>query len=161
VLFSGYCASCHSASGAGSTGQAYPALFHNTATGGTTPANLVSAILFGVERKIEGEEHEAFMPRFDQRSYVQPLTDEQIASIANYVLKQYGNPDVSVTPPTWRRRAAAATSPCWRACNPSCCPLAWRARAADRAAGVAAPAPPAAGGSGKAGVNLNLRRNLQ
>jgi mono/diheme cytochrome c family protein len=98
VLFSGYCASCHSASGAGSTGQAYPALFHNTATGGSTPANLVSAILFGVERKIEGEEHEAFMPRFDQRSYVQPLTDEQIASIANYVLKQYGNPDVSVTP---------------------------------------------------------------
>ena len=98
VLFSGYCASCHSASGAGSTGQAYPALFHNTATGGNTPANLVSAMLFGVERKIEGEEHEAFMPRFDQRSYVQPLTDEQIASIANYVLKQYGNPDVSVTP---------------------------------------------------------------
>ncbi|MEG1117390.1 MAG: cytochrome c, partial [Janthinobacterium sp.] len=42
--------------------------------------------------------HEAFMPRFDKRSYVQPLTDEQIASIANYVLKQYGNPDVTVTP---------------------------------------------------------------
>jgi len=100
VLFSGYCASCHSASGAGSTGQAYPALFHNTATGAETPANLVSAILFGVERKIgkEGAEVEAFMPRFDQRSYVQSLTDEQIASIANYVLKQYGNPAVSVTP---------------------------------------------------------------
>jgi len=100
VLFSGYCASCHSASGAGSTGQAYPALFNNTATGAATPANLVSAILFGVERKIgkEGQEVEAFMPRFDQRSYVQALTDEQIASIANYVLKQYGNPAVSVTP---------------------------------------------------------------
>lgn len=100
VLFSGYCASCHSASGAGSTGQAYPALFNNTATGAATPANLVSAILFGVERKIgkEGEEVEAFMPRFDQRSYVQALTDEQIASIANYVLKQYGNPAVTVTP---------------------------------------------------------------
>lgn len=100
VLFSGYCASCHSASGAGSTGQAYPALFNNTATGAFTPANLVSAILFGVERKIgkEGEEVEAFMPRFDKRSYVQALTDEQIASIANYVLKQYGNPAVSVTP---------------------------------------------------------------
>lgn len=100
VLFSGYCASCHSASGAGSTGQAYPALFNNTATGASTPANLVSAILFGVERKIgkEGEEVEAFMPRFDKRSYVQALTDEQIASIANYVLKQYGNPAVSVTP---------------------------------------------------------------
>ena len=26
------------------------------------------------------------------------MTDEQIASIANYVLKRYGNPDVSVTP---------------------------------------------------------------
>ena len=100
VLFSGYCASCHSASGAGSTGQAYPALFNNTATGAATPANLVSAILFGVERKIgkEGQEVEAFMPRFDQRSYVQALTDEQIASIANYVLKQYGNPAVTVTP---------------------------------------------------------------
>ena len=100
VLFSGYCASCHSASGTGSTGQAYPALFNNTATGAATPANLVSAILFGVERKIgkEGQEVEAFMPRFDQRSYVQALTDEQIASIANYVLKQYGNPAVTVTP---------------------------------------------------------------
>lgn len=96
VLFSGYCASCHAASGAGSSGQDYPSLFHNTATGSHNPANLVSAILYGVERKVG--EQEILMPRFDAHSYVNPLTDQQIAMIANYVLKQYGNPAVEVTP---------------------------------------------------------------
>ena len=95
VLFSGYCASCHSASGSGSSGQDYPSLFNNTATGSHNPANLVSAMLYGVERKVGDEE--IMMPRFDAYSYVDPLTDRQIAMIANYVLKQYGNPDVQVT----------------------------------------------------------------
>jgi hypothetical protein len=126
------------ASGAGSTGQSYPALFNNTATGGSTPANLVSAILFGVERKIEGEEHEAFMPRFDQRSYVQPLTDEQIASIANYVLKQYGNPDVSVTPAYVAQARSGGDKPLLARVQPFMLPGWHRGRAADRAARVAA-----------------------
>jgi len=95
VLFSGYCASCHAASGSGSSGQDYPSLFHNTTTGARNPANLVSAILYGVERKIGDKE--ILMPRFDAHSYVNPLTDRQIALIANYVLKQYGNPDVQVS----------------------------------------------------------------
>jgi mono/diheme cytochrome c family protein len=105
VLYSGYCASCHQPGGTGSTGmggignkaelQAYPALLHNTATGAANPANLVSVILNGVERKIG--ENEVLMPRFDAYSYVNPLTDAQIASIANYVLKQYGNPDIEVS----------------------------------------------------------------
>jgi mono/diheme cytochrome c family protein len=95
VLFSGYCASCHSATGAGSSGQAYPSLFNNTATGSHNPANLVAAILNGVERKVGDKE--ILMPRFDEKSYVNPLTDKQIALIANYVLKQYGNPDVQVS----------------------------------------------------------------
>jgi len=95
VLFSGYCASCHTASGSGSSGQDYPSLFHNTATGARNPANLVSAILYGVERKVG--DNEIMMPRFDARSYVNPLTDKQIALIANYVLKQYGNPEVQVS----------------------------------------------------------------
>ena len=75
--------------------QAYPALLHNTATGAGNPANLVSVILNGVERKVG--DREVLMPRFDAYSYVNPLTDAQIASIANYVLKQYGNPDVTVS----------------------------------------------------------------
>ena len=95
VLFSGYCASCHAASGAGSNGQDYPSLFNNTATGSHNPANLVSAILYGVERKVGDKE--IMMPRFDAHSYVNPLTDQQIAMIANYVLKQYGNPEVQVS----------------------------------------------------------------
>lgn len=75
--------------------QAYPSLLHNTATGAGNPANLVSVILNGVERKVG--DREVLMPRFDAYSYVNPLTDAQIASIANYVLKQYGNPDVTVS----------------------------------------------------------------
>ena len=95
VLFSGYCASCHSASGSGSNGQSYPSLFNNTTTGSRNPANLVAAILYGVERKVGDQE--ILMPRFDAYSYVNPLTDRQIVLIANYVLEQYGNPDVQVT----------------------------------------------------------------
>lgn len=95
ALFSGYCASCHQANGAGSKNQAYPSLFHNTATGLSNPANLIAAILYGVDRKV-GDDH-VLMPRFDEQSYVDPLTNEQIAAISNYVLTQYGNSKVQVS----------------------------------------------------------------
>lgn len=95
ILFSGYCASCHTTTGGGSSNQAYPALFNNTATGSHNPANLVSAILFGVERKVG--DTEVLMPGFGEGSYVNPLSDKQVSWIANYVLKTYGNPDVQVT----------------------------------------------------------------
>ncbi|AHV94903.1 cytochrome c [Bordetella holmesii] len=95
ALYSAYCASCHQASGTGSTGQAYPALFHNTATGADNANNLVAAILYGVERNAAGQH--VLMPRFDQKSYVQPLTNNEIALIANYVLANYGNPVLTVT----------------------------------------------------------------
>ena len=98
ALFSANCASCHQANGAGSTGQAYPSLFHNTATGASRADNLLAAILFGIDRDAGGEH--VLMPRFDAQSYVDPLTNTQIADIANYVLTQYGNPDVQVTPET-------------------------------------------------------------
>ena len=87
-LFSGYCASCHQASGSGTPDQAYPSLYHNTATGMSRPDNLIAAILFGVQRNANGVE--VLMPRFDEKSYVDPLTNEQIAAIANHVLKHYG-----------------------------------------------------------------------
>lgn len=95
-LFSGNCASCHQPNGAGSENQAYPSLFHNTVTGSNNPSNLISAILFGVDRTVNDKE--VLMPRFDEHSYVSPLSNEQVALISNYVLKQYGNPDVQVTP---------------------------------------------------------------
>ncbi len=95
ALFSGNCASCHQPDGSGSKNQAYPSLFNNTATGSSNPANLVSAILFGVDRKV-GDEH-ILMPHFGPQSYVNPLNDKQIALIANYVLHSYGNPAVTVS----------------------------------------------------------------
>jgi mono/diheme cytochrome c family protein len=94
ALFSGNCASCHQPNGGGSRSQFYPALFGNTTTGSVHPDNLVAAILFGVERTVEGQQ--VLMPRFDKDSHVNPLSDAQIADIANYVLGQFGNPAASV-----------------------------------------------------------------
>jgi mono/diheme cytochrome c family protein len=95
ALFSAHCASCHQADGAGTRTQFYPALFRNTATGGADPSNLVAVILYGVERSV-GDEH-VLMPRFDQLSYVSALSDDDVASIANYVLAEYGNARAKVS----------------------------------------------------------------
>lgn len=95
ALFSANCASCHAANGSGSADQSYPSLSHNTATGAARADNLIAVILNGVERKVGNDE--VLMPRFDERSYVNQLSDAQIALIANYVLTQYGNPEVKVS----------------------------------------------------------------
>ncbi|WP_249672083.1 cytochrome c [Pseudomonas abieticivorans] len=89
ALYSGYCASCHQPNGAGSANQAYPSLYHNTATGLPISANLIAAILYGVDRTVD--DHHVLMPRFDELSYVAQLDDQQVADIANYVLSNFGN----------------------------------------------------------------------
>lgn len=94
-LYSGYCASCHQPDGAGSENQAYPSLFHNTVTGEAEPVNLVSAILYGVERKTA--DGDVLMPAFGKQSYVMPLTDQEVADISNYVLQSFGNPKAHVS----------------------------------------------------------------
>ncbi|EJM96304.1 cytochrome c [Herbaspirillum sp. YR522] len=95
ALFSANCASCHATDGRGSADQSYPSLSRNSATGAARADNLIAAILYGVERKVG--QTEVLMPRFDAQSSVNPLGDAQIALIANYVLQQYGNPDVKVS----------------------------------------------------------------
>lgn len=95
ALFSGNCASCHQPDGAGSQNQAYPSLFHNTATGLQSPNNLIAAILFGVQRKTA--DGEVLMPGFSSPSYVDKLSDQQVADISNYVRQHYGNPAGEVT----------------------------------------------------------------
>lgn len=95
ALFSANCASCHAADGRGSADQSYPSLSRNSATGAIRADNLIAAILYGVERKVG--QTEVLMPRFDAQSYVNPLTDTQVALIANYVLQQYGNPALKVS----------------------------------------------------------------
>jgi len=94
ALFSGYCASCHQPDGSGSKNQAYPSLYNNTATGMGNASNLISAILYGVDRQV-GNEH-VLMPKFGEGSYVGQLDDQQIADISNYVLKNYGNAAIQV-----------------------------------------------------------------
>ncbi|AMP17493.1 cytochrome c family protein [Collimonas pratensis] len=88
-LFSGNCASCHSASGSGVVGGYYPSLFNNSVVGARDPGNLLMVILNGVQRR--GVKEETFMPGFAGH-----LNDGQIAMLANYVVKQYGHAD---TPP--------------------------------------------------------------
>jgi mono/diheme cytochrome c family protein len=110
ALFSGYCASCHQPTGGGTPNQSYPALFHNTATGGFNAGNMISAILTGVDRDAGGRR--VFMPRFDEMSFVQSLSDEQIAQVSTFVARQFGNPNLHVAAADVAKvRAGGPTSP--------------------------------------------------
>jgi len=94
TVFSGSCANCHQANGEGTS--YYPSLFHNSTTGADNPTNLVSAIVNGVHRNVNGQQVD--MPAFGpDANFTTQLTDQQIADVSNYVLKTYGNPNVSVT----------------------------------------------------------------
>jgi mono/diheme cytochrome c family protein len=93
-LYDAYCATCHQARGEGvkdQQGHDLPALFHNTALGHRNSNNLVMAILEGVHR--EDETGDVLMPAFAAH-----LSDEQVSSLAQYLLQQFGNPQATVTP---------------------------------------------------------------
>jgi mono/diheme cytochrome c family protein len=95
-LFQGNCASCHSAEGQGSKDGYYPSLFHNSATGAKDPANLIAAILYGVDRTAAGRQ--AFMPGFGGHpGDSTQLSDRDIAVLGTYVLAHYGPGDASIT----------------------------------------------------------------
>jgi len=55
----------------------------------------VAAILYGVNRTVDG--HTVFMPGFGADSLVNPLSDEEIALLANYTLQRFGNPAARVS----------------------------------------------------------------
>ena len=96
-LFQSNCASCHGAFGQGSKDGYYPRLFHNSATGGTNPTNLIAAILYGVNR--DSAIGQAYMPGFGGlRSDSNQLSDTQIAALSNYVLSQFGRAGAAVSP---------------------------------------------------------------
>ena len=91
-IFSGTCANCHQASGQGN--DAYPSLFHNTAT--SRSDNLIATIVYGVHREVDGVAID--MPAFGPDAlFTDRLNDHQIADVTNYVLTRYGNPDKTVT----------------------------------------------------------------
>jgi mono/diheme cytochrome c family protein len=90
-LYLGNCATCHQAHGQGTPDGYYPPLFHNSTAGASNPVNLVQVILHGLHRKAGA--NDVGMPAFD---YV--LSDAQVAALANYVTKQFGNPVATVKP---------------------------------------------------------------
>ncbi len=93
-IFSGSCAACHQVDGEGN--DHYPSLFHNTATGGDNPDNLIATILFGLSRTIDGVP--TFMPAFGENAaYTDRLSDKDVADVSNYVLGHFGNGKVTVT----------------------------------------------------------------
>jgi mono/diheme cytochrome c family protein len=95
-LFQGNCASCHSAEGQGSKDDYYPSLFWNSATGAKNAANLIAAILYGVNRTTS--EGQAFMPGFGGRpTDANALSDRDIVALGNYVLTHYGSADTTIT----------------------------------------------------------------
>jgi mono/diheme cytochrome c family protein len=110
ALYAGACATCHEPTGGGSRNQALPALVHDTTTGAIRPDNLVATILYGINRRTGSDW--AFMPSFGGRESVQPLTDPEIAAVANFVLTHFGDPAVRVTPDAVATaRRGGATSP--------------------------------------------------
>ncbi|WP_313712974.1 cytochrome c [Pseudomonas sp.] len=87
VMFNANCATCHGATGKG-VGE-YPRLFGNSVLGAGDPTNLVSVLLRGVHRKVDGQE--VFMPGFAN------LSDAQLATLGTFLFKQFGNSQVQVT----------------------------------------------------------------
>lgn len=89
-IYDGYCATCHQAQGQGSFEGGLPSLSHNSTVGRSNTQNLVMAILEGVKRGTDGTQ--VRMPGFAHE-----LSDQQIATLSNYLTKYYGNPNVKVT----------------------------------------------------------------
>ncbi len=94
-IYGSTCANCHQPDGSGNA--FYPSLYHNTATGAPQADNLIATIVFGVHRSVDGKAVE--MPGFGPDAlYTDRLTDRQIADVSNYVLKNFGNAQLTVTP---------------------------------------------------------------
>lgn len=87
-LFTFYCSGCHGADGKTSA-KLYPTLPNQTTVGSNPPQNLIMVILHGARRS---DSPNAFMP-----AYASAFSDEQIATLANYVTKRFGNPKASVS----------------------------------------------------------------
>jgi mono/diheme cytochrome c family protein len=90
-LYDAYCGTCHQAQGQGSSEGGLPSLLHNTAVGRSNTNNLVMVILEGVKRGADGSD-------VKMNGFAQSLSDQQVATLANYLTRQFGNPAVTVSP---------------------------------------------------------------
>ena len=107
-LFSGSCTTCHMANGAGTPDGHFPSLFHNSAVGRRNPANLLAVLLNGVQRTTA--DRNVFMPGFDGSAGMPGgLSDPELATLANFVLTQFGDPDSAKLTAAGHRRRARGT----------------------------------------------------
>ncbi|SHM43898.1 Cytochrome c, mono-and diheme variants [Sphingobium sp. YR657] len=90
-LYSGVCAACHGRNGDGAPDGVIPSLYHNSTIGASRTHNLIAVILHGVDRTVGG--HHVLMPGFGEGSFVQSLTDRQVASLATYLRHSFGPGD--------------------------------------------------------------------
>jgi cytochrome c553 len=109
ALYDASCASCHGADGSGSKDGVFPSLYRNSAVGRRTPYNLLAVLLEGVARR--APEGPVMMPSFDGSKGVPGgLSDDELASLANFVLAQFGDPATAHIDSTDIARARAG----WR-----------------------------------------------
>lgn len=94
ILYNQACSSCHGINGEGSLDHHTPALTHNSTVGRVDRTNLVMKIMQGVTRE-DGKTHEVttLMPAFAEShtEIYSWLENDQIAAVANYVTKNFGD----------------------------------------------------------------------
>ena len=92
-IYSVTCAACHLPTGLGTEGKIPPLAGSEWVTG--EPARLVRIIMHGLtgEVEVQGEMFSGAMPTWGGA-----FSDEQIASVASYIRKSWGNKAGAVTP---------------------------------------------------------------
>lgn len=88
ALYGSACASCHGDRGEGRPG-AYPSLTASTTVGSRDASNLILTIAEGIDR--HDASGQTVMPAFGR-----DMSDRQIAAVANYVTRSFGNPEVTI-----------------------------------------------------------------
>jgi mono/diheme cytochrome c family protein len=89
-LYDAYCATCHMSRGQGTGDAGLPPLFHNTTVGRSNTNNLVMVILEGIHRQPD-------VPDMLMPGFAHELSDQQVATLGNYLTQHYGNPKARVT----------------------------------------------------------------
>lgn len=89
-LFAGDCSGCHQWNGDGRQ-TPYASLKGSTAVNDPAGRSVVQAILHGTQLTVDGKQ--VLMPDFGAK-----YSDDEVAAVANYVLRQFGDKNGSVTP---------------------------------------------------------------
>ena len=87
-LYTFYCSGCHGADGKTSA-KLYPTMVNQGTVGSNPAQNIIMVILHGARRNDN--------PNVSMPSYGAAFSDEQVATLTNYVTKRFGDPKASVS----------------------------------------------------------------